>query len=316
MATRTRAERHEWAMARANPERMQSIDATGPGTGNASQALVPLGVAPADGSIEVSVTVSYYAQGDFDAASGDAQRVHSVDTQGNDSPAPIQVPATPIQVPATPSLGSGWITAELDCRDLECSIVDSVEKLIVAEHAAGSWHHILNNHSSIMPKHAGGPMFKSLTALKIFWQESDTWICKIDMPCSFQAGDGRPLSVQVAAPTKNMADANACCRAFAMLLALDPSNVVLRPTHWKCSEAELVHRIAQLLQQEHQPLAVFPSRAAGSTKARQAVGGDLDASQDDSSMEILRILHKCLDVEGGECDPSRFRTHPDGLKPW
>ena len=141
-------------------------------------------------------------------------------------------------------------------------------------------------------------------------------MCEIDMPCSFQAGDGRPLKVQVAARSKTVADANACRRAFAMLLALDTSNVVLRPTHWKCSETELLRRIAHLLTQEQQPLVVSPPRATGSTIVRQAVAGDLDTRQEDNSMETLRILLKCLDVEGGECDPSRFRVHPDGLKPW
>ena len=105
--------------------------------------------------------------------------------------------------------------------------------------------------------------------------------------------------------TKKEADDNSCRRVFAILLVRDASRVVLRPAHWRCTVAELVADIGAILQRQQQPLAVPHSRTGRSS---QTVNPDVG--------KTLTILYKCLDYEGGECDPSHFMTHPDGFKPW
>ena len=61
-------------------------------------------------------------------------------------------------------------------------------------------------------------MFRSLTELKDYGYVSGLWHCRINMPCSFQHGDGIPCSVEACAETKAEASESACLRALAHIL--------------------------------------------------------------------------------------------------
>jgi hypothetical protein len=61
-------------------------------------------------------------------------------------------------------------------------------------------------------------MFRSLTELKDYWTDNGSHYCRIDMPCSFQHGDGIPCSVEACAETKAEASESACLRALAHIL--------------------------------------------------------------------------------------------------
>ena len=119
-------------------------------------------------------------------------------------------------------------------------IVLEIMSLLQAAKTNISWHVILNNHSSTRPDSLGGKLFPSLRALKNFQWRDQEWRCELDMPCSFQQDDGLRLVVEATARKKDDAGEKACCKAFATLIAMDASKVVLRPTHWTRPVAELM----------------------------------------------------------------------------
>ncbi len=128
------------------------------------------------------------------------------------------------------------------------------------------------------------------------------------MPCSFALGDGLSFAVTTSAETKKKADDAACRSVLANLLMRDASAVILRQKHWSCSIADLVHRIGEILQQQHQPLAVPPRR--GSNYQAPIAGEGTQREQD-----ILQVLRSCCQF-GTVCDPSNLHTPPGDRKPW
>ncbi len=184
----------------------------------------------------------------------------------------------------------------------------AIEDLIEDSHASTNWNLILNNTTSTRPKDCGGSLFRSLAEQNNFQQTGSTWSCTILMPCSFAPGDGLSFAVTTSAETEKKADAAACRSVLANLLMRDASAVTLRQTHWSCSTADLVHRIGEILQQQHQPLAVPPPR--GSNYQAPIAGEETQREQD-----ILQVLRSCCQF-GTVCDPSDLRTQPGGFKPW
>ena len=100
-------------------------------------------------------------------------------------------------------------------------------------------------------------MFRSLTELKDYWMDNGFHYCRIDMPCSFQHGDGIPCSVEACAETKAEASESACLRALAHILDVNQkllwSEVRLMPTHWNISIEQLHDRIDAVLRGEPLP---------------------------------------------------------------
>ena len=132
--------------------------------------------------------------------------------------------------------------------------LSALEALLVRHHTTiATWHSVLNNHSSTKPRSMGGPMFRSLTELKDYWTDNGSHYCRIDMPCSFQHGDGIPCSVEACAETKAEASENACLRALAHILAENQTDVRLRPKHWNISIKQLHERIGAVLRGEPLP---------------------------------------------------------------
>ena len=132
--------------------------------------------------------------------------------------------------------------------------LSALEALLVRHHTTrATWHSVLNNHSSTKPRSMGGPMFRSLTELKDYGYVNGLWHCWINMPCSFQQGDGILCSVEACAETKPTASENACLRALAHILATNQDLVRLIPKHWNITLTELRERIAAVLRDEHPP---------------------------------------------------------------
>ena len=132
--------------------------------------------------------------------------------------------------------------------------LSALEVLLVRHRTTiATWHSVLNNHSSTKPRSMGGPMLRSLTELKDYGYVSGLWHCWINMPCSFQQGDGILCSVEACAETKPTASENACLRALAHILATNQDLVRLIPKHWNITLTELRERIAAVLRDEHPP---------------------------------------------------------------
>ena len=136
--------------------------------------------------------------------------------------------------------------------------LSALEVLLVRHRTTiATWHSVLNNHSSTKPRSMGGPMFRSLTELKDYGYVSGLWHCWINMPCSFQHGDGIPCSVEACAETKAEASESACLRALAHILDVNQkffwSEVRLMPTHWNISIEQLHDRIDAVLRGEPLP---------------------------------------------------------------
>ena len=123
----------------------------------------------------------------------------------------------------------------------------------MAKHHLGSWHTTLNNHASTRPKIYGGPLVPSVSQCKTFEHiapgsasaatpssASAAWRCSLDLPNSFTPTDGRRLQTEGYATTKDEASELACRRAVALLLMMEPSQVVLRPAHWQISPSALL----------------------------------------------------------------------------
>ena len=185
-------------------------------------------------------------------------------------------------------------------------------------HHQGQWYNTLNNHASTRPKLHGGPVVPSVRACRSFSQNTaapdgaDT-LCILDMPNSFASSDGRRLQAQGSGNNEKKASENACRQAVAMLLLAGPSNVVLRPAHWKISSGELLEGLPGV-DTVHQALPVHvPARAAAIAAASGADAATMTPTEvEDSVSEIIR---ECLRAHGGAFDPSRISHRALGLEP-
>ena len=151
----------------------------------------------------------------------------------------------------------------------------------------------------------------AVTACKTYTQAapgsaSAPWRCALDLPNSFLPGDGHPLQVVCQGATAVEASEHACRLAFAQLLLRNPSQVILRPSHWNVSPDAL---LAQLpgIDRVHQALPVH-------TRPRARVSGAAVATMESSERDaaVSDVMRKCLRTYGGRFDPScaalKFRT--------
>ena len=88
-------------------------------------------------------------------------------------------------------------------------------------------------------------MAPNVTSAKTFSQTkpgaaSSEWKCELSLPNSFAPNDGLQIQVESVAESKDAASEKACCRAMALLLSSNPSQVVLRQSHWKIDVNDLV----------------------------------------------------------------------------
>ena len=170
-----------------------------------------------------------------------------------------------------------------------------------------SWHIVLNNHASTRPKQYGGPVVQSVTACKTFSDSaSGEWECWLDLPNSFANGDRLSLRTSGTGGTKDEASEVACWRAVARLIRANPSEFLLRPTHWTVSPADLLADMPGA-DAGHRPLPVhFP--------ARQQAAGE-EATAPDADARVAALVRECLRTHGGEFDPSWIGHATLGRRP-
>ena len=183
----------------------------------------------------------------------------------------------------------------------------------LAKHHLGSWHTTLNNHASTRPKMYGGPLVPSVSRCKTFehiapgsasaaapGSASAAWRCSLDLPNSFTPTDGRRLQTEGYATTKDEASELACRRAVALLLMMEPSQVVLRPAHWRISPSALLeglpctHTVHQAL-----PVHVAPRSLQAGVEAGRLTAAEVND-------RVAALLRRCLTAHGGSFDPSRI----------
>ena len=172
------------------------------------------------------------------------------------------------------------------------SLLPQVEEYLESRHI-NSWHHTLNNHSSTRPKEYGGKLFPSLTECKTFTppgSASSVWRCVLDLPNSFEPGDGLRVVTEGEADTKDAASDKACRCTFSRLLIDNPEKVVLRPTHWNVSVDELMAHISTLLMESHQalPVHVDARRAQLESEAASERYTDTQAVWERNVADVLR----------------------------
>ena len=96
---------------------------------------------------------------------------------------------------------------------------------------------------------------------------------------------------------------------MAKLLLMEPTEVVLRPAHWKISPDELLAGLPGA-DTVHQALPVHvPARTSASGEDAATLS---QAEIDDRVAEILR---QCLRAHGGSFDPSKISHRALGLGP-
>jgi hypothetical protein len=122
-----------------------------------------------------------------------------------------------------------------------------LEELLATHHSGvASWHLVLNNTSSTMPKVHGGPFFETLKKVKSYWRDNGFHYCRIDMPCTFEPDDSLLFSVESdKMETRKAANQHACFRTVAHMLAADQWQVRLVECHWHISLNDL-HEIGVL----------------------------------------------------------------------
>ena len=190
--------------------------------------------------------------------------------------------------------------------------VAGVEEYL-ARHHLGSWHTTLNNHASTRPNIYGGPLVPAVSRCKTFehiapgsasaaapGSASAAWRCSLDLPNSFTPTDGRRLQTEGYATTKDEASELACRRAVALLLMMEPSQVVLRPAHWRISPSALLEGLP-FTHTAHQALPVHV--APRSLQAGVEAGRLTEAEVND---RVVALLRSCLTAHGGSFDPSRI----------
>ena len=192
----------------------------------------------------------------------------------------------------------------------------------MATHHLGSWHTTLNNHASTRPKMYGGPLVPSVSQCKTFehiapgsasaaapGSASAAWRCSLDLPNSFTPTDGRRLQTEGYATTKDEASELACRRAVALLLMMEPSQVVLRPAHWRISPSALLeglpgtHTVHQAL-----PVHVAPRSLQAGVEAGRLTAAEVND-------RVVALLRWCLTAHGGSFDPSRISRAALGQQP-
>ena len=190
--------------------------------------------------------------------------------------------------------------------------VGAVEEYL-AKHHLGSWHTTLNNHASTRPKMYGGPLVPAVSRCKTFehiapgsasaaapGSASAAWRCSLNLPNSFTPTDGRRLQTEGYATTKDEASELACRRAVALLLMMEPSQVVLRPAHWRISPSALLeglpgtHTVHQAL-----PVHVAPRSLQAGVEAGRLTAAEVND-------RVAALLRWCLTAHGGSFDPSRI----------
>ena len=183
----------------------------------------------------------------------------------------------------------------------------------LAKHHLGTWHTTLNNHASTRPKMYGGPLVPSVSRCKTFehiapgsasaaapGSASAAWRCSLDLPNSFTPTDGRRLQTEGYGTTKDEASELACRRAVALLLMMEPSQVVLRPAHWRISPSALLeglpgtHTVHQAL-----PVHVAPRSLQAGVEAGRLTAAEVND-------RVAALLRWCLTAHGGSFDPSRI----------
>ena len=190
--------------------------------------------------------------------------------------------------------------------------VGAVEEYL-AKHHLGSWHTTLNNHASTRPKMYGGPLVPAVSRCKTFehiapgsasaaapGSASAAWRCSLDLPNSFTPTDGRRLQTEGYATTKDEASELACRRAVALLLMMEPSQVVLRPKHWRISPSTLLEGLP-CTDTVHQalPVHVAPRSLQAGVEAGRLTAAEVND-------RVAALLRWCLTAHGGSFDPSRI----------
>ena len=183
----------------------------------------------------------------------------------------------------------------------------------MAKHHLGTWHTTLNNHASTRPEIYGGPLVPAVSRCKTFehiapgsasaaapGSASAAWRCSLDLPNSFTPTDGRRLQTEGYATTKDEASELACRRAVTLLLMMEPSQVVLRPAHWRISPSALLeglpftHTVHQAL-----PVHVAPRSLQAGVEAGRLTAAEVND-------RVAALLRWCLTAHGGSFDPSRI----------
>ena len=205
---------------------------------------------------------------------------------------------------------------------LDIAVVDSllaadlqaIEAYIRDQHTGVSWHLVLNNHASTRPEVLGGPLVPAVTDCKTYQKieagsATSFWRCILQLPNSFQPNDGRRLESVGEGHTKEDASEDACRKAFAKLLYAEPSNVVLRPKHWKIAPDEVVASLPRS-RRSHQALPVHISARQENAGAQAAV-----LSRSERDAHVTDLIRLCLNTHEGEFDPSTICHQKTGLRP-
>jgi len=135
----------------------------------------------------------------------------------------------------------------------------------------------------------------------------------LDLPNSFEPGDGLRLVTEGEGATKEAASEQACRLAFTRLLMERPGLVVLRPAHWKVSLDELMANIS-LPGEWHQALPVHV-RARRSQLAREAASERYVDANEVWKGRVADLLRQILRRHRGSFDPSRISHKLMGLAP-
>ena len=178
-------------------------------------------------------------------------------------------------------------------------------------HKALAWHLTLNNRVSTRPKSLGGPLARSVEKCKTFSQTepgaaSSCWKCEFSLPNSFAPNDGLQIRIESVAESKNAASEKACCRAMALLLCSNPSQVVLRQSHWKIDVNDLVAGLPM----ECPGQQALPLPAPRAPKVYPVSPQLPDA---DGHAEATSLIKRCLYAHGGSFDPSRINNRSVGI---
>ena len=135
----------------------------------------------------------------------------------------------------------------------------------------------------------------------------DQWSCRIILPHSYQAEDGIVVDVEATGPTKQQAESDAGCQAFAVLCSRADHlhEVLFRPTHYNVERATLVNDIGRILNVEAaiQPLAVPEKK---NKAGLVAAGGSLDNVPPSDLEKAEALIRLCLRAHNGAFDPSRI----------
>jgi hypothetical protein len=134
------------------------------------------------------------------------------------------------------------------------------------------WRHVLNNHTTNRPTELQPNLVRCLedhlTSSLVTGHGTGEWRTELQLPHSFDHGDGRSHTLVATGASKTQSVANVCWLAFTVLVLSRPERVRILPNHWMSTTVQEV--IAEAQQTRGRPVTAANAPLPGHAYLHEA----------------------------------------------